>query len=127
MEIFIAWSVILCIVILNLHISSNETKNVLEDIEEVYHSERVGVGKKQKGLMITEELDIKQGKRQTVIGLFSIIVLMFMFLLKPFILNYVNIIVFVFNGLIITSLIGYMIEGVMIWNFPEYSSEDEEG
>jgi len=127
MVIFLAWSSILCIIILNLHVSSNETKEVLTKLTEVYQVDKKDLRKNIHGLTDSEQLDITIGKRQTVIGLFSIVSLLFVFLAKPFSSELANIIIFVANGLIISSLIGYMVEGIFVWCFPDIPSEEGEG
>ena len=126
--IYVAWGLIFCVIILSQHISKVEASQVIVKMEEALYSEVSEETEEINGLTLPEETDITIGRRQTLVGLLSVLTLLSLHMLKPHYLESISIITLVLNGIIISALIGFTLEGYFQWNSPvEYSSEDEEG
>ena len=81
-----------------------------------------------QGMSLDSETYISIGKRQTMTGMFTVVLLLTMFLTKPCYSYVANTAVFILNGIAISSLIGFTIEGLIMWNSVEETlSEDRIG
>lgn len=81
-----------------------------------------------RGMSISDKTYISIGRRRVVVGIASVMTLLAMYLVKPMYGFYPNSILYILNGLIISSMIGYTVEGLIMWNTSITDlSEDEEG
>lgn len=127
MTMITAWVLILLMIIINHHVSSTELNTLDIALKDALY---------ERGKVETEEtdgvyLDVATyrgiGKRQTLLGFTSIVTLLYMFTTEPFYDYYGNVAMFFFNGVIILALIGYLIEGQIMWSASMNNSyEDEE-
>lgn len=125
--IYVAWGIIFCVIILSQHISKVESNQVAISMNEALYSEVSDSIEEEEGLTLSEETDIKIGRRQTLVGLLSVVTLLCLHTLRPHYLESISTITLILNGLIISALVGMTIEGYLQWNTTiEPPSEDGE-
>lgn len=126
--IYIVWGLLLCAIILNTHISSNELHSLEKVMEEATYSSDPKKGLKEllKGVSLDVKTYMLIGRRQTTLGVTSIMMLLFMTFTKPYYAVLPNSILMVINGLIISAMIGYTIEGGFMW-FTSNETQSKDG
>lgn len=123
----IAWGLIFCFIILSHHITSNESNKAILEMEKALYSP-VEEDTAEDSQTLMEELDISVGRRQTLLGILSVLALLVLHNQPPFYEYWANIVAGVLNGVVISAMAGYTIEGLLIWNSPvKVSTEVEEG
>jgi hypothetical protein len=113
--LFISWGFVLCLIILSSHVSSNTAKSLVKGQEQLKLSTDELV-EEVKGNTVIDSVYKSIGKRMVLSGVFSVVLLLAMFLTKPFLTMGLNITIFVINGLIVSALLGYIVEGLFLWN-----------
>jgi hypothetical protein len=126
--IFISWGVIFCLVILAVHIGSNDLKNLSKEVKKALRLPAQETGSDdEEGMFENVKTYNKIGKRQTFIGMISVGWLLCMYNFKPFHDYWGMVALFIVNGLIIASLLGFTAEGLFMWNSSQIESSMEDG
>ena len=124
--IFISWGIIFCVIILTSHISSNELQQFSKRNEKALRTPSKEVVESSEGVYDNIDTYSKTGKRQTFVGMLSVGWLLYMLSFKHFDGYVENIIVTVFNCLIIWSLLAFTAEGLYHWNSSQKESYEED-
>ena len=124
---FIAWGMILGLIVINHHISSVEMKTMTAKMKEALYSKTNAMSEEIQGMFLTTKTYKSTGRKQVILGLISSSVLLALYNTTPFYGDLGNTITYVFNGLVITALLGYTVEGIVLMDASEVSLSEDGG
>lgn len=125
--IFIVWGLLFCMLVMTHHVSTVEAHNLPFTLEDIRYSPSIYDEELKNVCTLDEKTYTSIGRRQTILGMTSIIILLVMFLTRPCYSFFANTLVFIGNGLVVTALISYTIGGLMLWNNSVTTLSEDKG